>query len=277
MGIRYTGRIEDAGKNGDKEIRWRGDGRINTFWMPDQVGMTEHTVCGQKLIIFFDYFFLRIFLLPGFTHRTTLWRFETFESMGIPWPHSLDRRVSHAHCHFRKDRSGWGIMARCRPSGVQSPVMPKRGSVRIERIAFWNLPIHPAFIVHEDDRNKFFDDDLLHQCLGRGKEVFLTMSYPDPEVLNRPAFEHDRGLSKILTVAQRRFQKRPEVFWKRTWALMVRIQPRHPSEKCKELATVAHAQRKGVGSTIEIVKHLLQLSLNRIAAAIPFALSGTSA
>jgi len=30
----------------------------------------------------------------------------------------------HGHCHGKKQRSGCGIMARCRPSGEQSAAMP---------------------------------------------------------------------------------------------------------------------------------------------------------
>ena len=58
---------------------------------------------------------------------------------------------------------------------------PERGSVRIKRIAFRNLPIHPALIVHEDYRDKFFADDLVYQCwVGEVKSAF-AVSHPNPE------------------------------------------------------------------------------------------------
>ena len=58
-------------------------GTSKTFWMPDQV-RHDGTFYGQTLIIcLFPFFY--VFSWPRISlRRTTLLRFETFESMGIP-------------------------------------------------------------------------------------------------------------------------------------------------------------------------------------------------
>jgi len=68
---------------------------------------------------------------------------------------------------------------------------PKRGPVRVKRVALRNLPIHPALVIHEDQRKKLPVDDFFHQRRVRGVKPSLAMRHPNPEHGTGHASQHD--------------------------------------------------------------------------------------